>query len=125
MSYKIASIILLFFALFGGVINIVTDFDNRYILLLSLVVYVCIPFIGAISCWKKLAPGMVLAVIFFAFLSVRTTSNMSILPHMSAFSIAYPIGNFSEGKGYLIDFFAIFMALFVSYLSKRIVIKSK
>lgn len=125
MLYKIASAILLFFAIVGSVVCIMTNFDSHYVLLLSFIVYVGIPFIGAISCWKKVASGMILAIMFFTFLSVRTTSSIGDFPYISAFSLSYAFGDFANGQGYLIDLFAIFMALFISYLSKRIVLKSK
>lgn len=121
MYFKLASIILALFAVIGLVLCLYLDFESYLNTITSVLLYVFIPAYGAYGTWNKSAISIFLSLMLFILLSIRTVNVDSLIPHISPISISFPIGDFSKGEGYLIDYFAIFMAIFLACLFKIVI----
>ena len=95
-----------------------SEFESKPVLNLLpyVVLYILIPAYGSISVWKQSQMGLLISLLFFVSQSIRLIGGDSWLPYSPPFSLGLPFGNFSDGQGYLIDFFAISMAIFLALL---------
>ena len=80
--------------------------------------YVFIPAFGAYGTWFKNRVAIFITLLFFVSQSFRTVGGDSAIAHIAPITISLPIGDFVNGKGYLIDLFAIGMAVFIGWLLK-------
>jgi len=118
MKFKVASSILALFTLIGLVIIIYSDFESDLSALISILLFVLLPAYGAYGTWVKSRIAILMTVVFFVTQSVRNVGTDNLFPHIAPITISFPIGDFSNGQGYLIDFFAISMAIFLAWLLK-------
>ena len=125
MKFKLASSILALFALIGFWVIVFAEFESNLIVLICVVLYVIIPVYGAYGIWVKSRNGIFVSLLFFVMQSVRSIGTDSLIPNIAPISISVPLGNFSNGQGYLIDFFAIFMAVLLAWLLKEVATPNK
>lgn len=112
VKFKVASSILALFSLIGLGITIFSDFENIESLIICSLLYVLIPAFGAYGTLIKSRSGILVSMALFLFQSIRSVGSDSLIPHIAPITISFPFADFSNGKGYLIDYFAIFMAIF-------------
>jgi hypothetical protein len=125
MKFKVASSILALFTLIGLVVIIYSDFESDLSALISILLFVLLPAYGAYGTWVKSRIAILITVVFFTSQSVRNVGTDNLLPHIAPITISSPIGDFSNGQGYLIDFFAISMAIFLAWLLKVVITPNK
>ena len=118
MPFKIASVVLSLYALIGAFICLTFTFDRGVSLVMVSFLFVIMPSFGAYLTWHKKTLGIFSCALLFAFLSVRPVTTDNILPHIAPITLSFPLGDFTQGGGMLIDFFAIFMACFLAWLGK-------
>lgn len=117
--FTLATAIMAIFSFIGLWIVFLEQYNNPHSLILSTLLYVIIPAFGAYGTYFKRPTAILMAAFYFASQIVRCISHDSFLPNVAPITIALPFGDFAQGKGYLIDYFAIFMAIYCSYLFKR------
>ncbi|WDE12094.1 hypothetical protein [Thalassomonas haliotis] len=127
MKYKLASAVLALFSLLGiGVIAFSGVEDKAFVDIFSyLVVFVLIPGYGAYGVWYKRRKAMLVTLMVFASLSIREVGLDSWFPYFPPLSLGIPFGDFSDGQGYLADFFAIAMAMSLAILLWPLVVPEK
>lgn len=125
MKFKVASVILALFSFIGFGMVIYSGFNINISTLICFVLYVLLPAYGSYGVFTKNRFAIIISVLFFASQSVRSVGGENLVPHISPISLALPFGDFSSGHGYLIDFFAIFMVLFLACLFKELITSSK
>ena len=116
MKFKITSAILTLYTLIGLGVTILTNFENYISVVICIIFYVFIPALGAFGIWMKNRGLIFISILFFISLSIRNVGNDSIIPHIAPITVSFPFGDFANGEGYLIDYFAIFMAIFLTWL---------
>jgi hypothetical protein len=125
MKFKVASSILALFTLIGLVVIIYSDFESDLSALISILLFVLLPAYGAYGTWVKSRIAILITVVFFTSQSVRNVGTDNLFPHIAPITISSPIGDFSNGQGYLVDFFAISMAIFLAWLLKVVITPNK
>ena len=125
MKFKVASFILSLFTLIGLVVITYSNFESDLSALISILLFVLLPAYGAYGTWVKSRMAILITVVFFIFQSVRNVGTDNLFPHIAPITISFPIGDFSNGQGYLIDFFAISMAVFLAWLLKVVITPNK
>jgi len=125
VKFKIASSILVLFTLIGLGVIIFSDFETTEIMLICFVLYVLIPAYGAYGTFVQSRNALLVSFLFFVFQSIRQVDDGNLIPHIAPITVSFPFGDFSNGQGYLIDFFAIFMAIFLGWLLKVVISPSK
>lgn len=121
MKFTIATLIQLLFALIGLGIIIYSDIENDLSIFVSFVLFVLIPSLGAYGTYFKKRSAILISLVFFISQVYRSISTDNLIPNIRAITISFPFGDFSNGHGYLIDFFAIFMAIFLAWLLKEVI----
>jgi hypothetical protein len=58
--------------------------------------------------------------VFFISQSIRSIGTDNIIPNIMPISLSVPFGDFSTGQGYLVDLFAMSMAMLLAWLLKRV-----
>ena len=118
MKFKLASIIIAIYCLVGIGVIIFSEFESKPILnLLSYIfVFILIPTYGAYATWNKNKKGLLICSLFFLSQSIRLIGGESWFPYFPPISLGIPFGSFANGQGYLIDFFALVMAILLAYL---------
>lgn len=102
-----------------GLITIIySDFESDISFLVSVLIFVAFPAYGTYGTWTKSRISIFITLLFFVSQSVRHVGVDSFIPHIAPITISFSIGDFSSGQGYLIDFFAISMAIFLAWLLK-------
>lgn len=125
MKFLVATWIQVIFSMIGAAIIAGSDIEGNLSLVLGVLVFVIIPALGAYGTYFKNPIVILTSLVFFIFQSVRTINADSLIPNIRPISISYGFGDFSTGQGFLIDFFAIFMAIFLAWLLKVIVLPHK
>ncbi|MFT2089956.1 hypothetical protein [Paraglaciecola sp. 2405UD69-4] len=119
--FKLASCILGVFALIGLWVIISLGFQSSVSAVISVLLYVLIPGYGAYGIWVKSRNAILITLLCFLWQSIRSVGDASLIPYIAPISMAVPIGDFENGQGYLVDFFALFMVLYLSYLFKLVI----
>lgn len=125
VKFKVASAILTLFTLIGLTIVIYTDLESYPKTAISIMLYVLIPAYGAYGTWFKSPVAILTTLLFFITQSVRRIGYGSLIPHIAPITLSFPVGEFVNGQGYLIDCFAIFMAVFLALLFKQVAFSNK
>lgn len=120
MKFKVVSFILAAFTLIGLGITLYTGVENPLSTVICILLYVLIPAYGAYGTWVQNRGAIFITLLFFISQSVRNVGNGSLIPHIAPITVSFPIGDFVNGEGYLIDFFAIFMAIYLAWLLREI-----
>ncbi|BBN81486.1 hypothetical protein PA25_14710 [Pseudoalteromonas sp. A25] len=109
--YFIASIVLSIYALIGLVITIQLNFDTIFEQLISLLMFFIIPALGVYGSYYKKRWALAVACCYFLFRILKSGGSEHVYFAISPISLSFAFGDFSQGQGYLIDFFAICMTL--------------
>lgn len=125
MKFIIATSIQALFALIGLGLMLYSNFESNLSLVISVVLFVLIPALGAYGTHYRKRGAIMISIVFFVSQSYRSINADNIIPNIAPITISFPFGDFSTGQGYLIDFFAIFMAIFLAYLFKVVVTPNK
>jgi len=115
VMFKLVSTTLAIYSFVGMGLIVFSDWESKPILnLLSyLLVFVIIPMYGAYGVWTKSKKVLLLALLLFSLQSIRGIGGDLWFPYSPPISLGIPVGGFTDGKGYLIDFFAITMTIFL------------
>ncbi len=116
MKFKIVSLILSAFTLIGLGLLILTEFDSLVSAMVSSLLYVIMPAYGAYGLWYKRRLAIGVSLMLFVWQSVRRVNPDSVIPHISPITVSVAVGDFSNGDGYVIDFFAIGMVALLAWL---------
>ena len=118
MKFKLTSFMLAIFSLIGVGIVALSEGENKpfFNILPYLVVFILVPAYGAYSAWHRQRKGLLVALFFFASQSIRGIGGDSGFPYLPPISLGFPFGDFADGQGYLVDFFAIFVTLVLAWL---------
>jgi hypothetical protein len=125
VKFKVAGSILILFTLIGLFVVIFSDFYSIVSVLIFFVLYVLIPAYGAYGTFVKSRRAIFVSMVFFISQSIRSVGGDSLIPHIAPITLSLPFGDFSNGQGYLIDYFAIFMAIFLAWLLKVLITPNK
>ena len=85
-------------------------------LLSYIFLYIILPTVGAFGVCKKNLTSVVVCLLFFTSQSIRTIGGESWFPYPPPLSIGVAFGDFSDGQGYLFDYFSASMAIFLTVL---------
>ena len=118
--FKFACATLLVYALIGLVICFVVEFESNIDILLVVLLFITIPLIGAYGVWKRNIIAIAVSVVPFVLQSVRSISPDRFIPNIAPITISLPVGDFSNGNGYLVDFFALFMILYLTIMLSKL-----
>ncbi|WOT04140.1 hypothetical protein [Shewanella youngdeokensis] len=121
LKFKVASSILALYATIGFGVIIFSGFEDMINLLFFFVICVLIPAYGAYGTLIKNRIAIFVSMVLFIFQAFRSVGHDSLIPHIAPISVSFPVGNFSNGQGYLIDYFAILMALLLAWLFKIVI----
>jgi len=116
MKFKVASSILALYSLIGFIGTLYAELG----LLMGVLFYGLIPAYGAYGTWLSSRIAIVISLLFFTSQCIRSIGTDSLLSNFTPITISFPVGDFSNGQGYLIDFFAIFMVIFLATLLKEV-----
>ena len=75
------------------------------------IVYVAIPMICAIGIWYRERWALPICIVFWLSQTVKPLGGDQWFPYMPPITLGYPVGDVSQGAGFLINAFAIIMAL--------------
>ena len=106
--------------MFGVGIIVISDVESILHSLIVVLLYVLIPAYAAYGTFFKHRTAIVVSLLFFMFQSLRRVSNDGLITHTAPISISVPFGDFANGRGFLIDFFAITMAIVFAWLLKSL-----
>ncbi len=120
MKFKTTCLLLTLYSLIALGITLHTGFESNITTALFVLFYVIIPAFGAYAALVKNRVALVVAAIFFISQIVRSVSAGSVFPNIAPITISFPMGDFSKGSGYLIDFFAIFMVVLLVWLISEV-----
>jgi len=119
--FKFANAILLVYALIGLVICFVVEFESSVDILQVVLLFITIPLIGAYGVWKRNFIAIAVSIVPFVLQSVRSISPDRFIPNIAPITISIPVGDFSNGNGYLVDFFALFMIVYLTILLCKLI----
>lgn len=125
MKFTIATLIQALFALIALGIIIYSDIESDLSIFVSIVFFVLIPSLGAYGTYFKKRSEILVSLVFFISQVYRSINTDNIIPNIRPITISFPFGDFSNGHGYLIDLFAIFMAIFLAWLLKLVITSNK
>jgi len=113
--FKLVSIILAIYSFVGVGIIVFSEFESKPALKLFsyILVFVLIPLYGTYGIWKKSRKVLLLSLLLFLSQSIRGIGGELWFLYSPPISIGIPFGSFADGSGYLIDFFAITMTIFL------------
>jgi hypothetical protein len=118
MKFKFVSSILAVYAIIALGVLVFSGFEHKaFINLFSYAfLYIVIPAYGAFGVWKHNQRSVFISLLLFVSQSIRTIGGDNWFLYAPPFSLGMTFGDFSDGQGYLLDFFAIFMAVFLALL---------
>ncbi|MFT5755561.1 MAG: hypothetical protein ACI9LM_000270 [Alteromonadaceae bacterium] len=116
MGFTVATSIQILFAIIGLGITLYSDIKSDLSTLVCIILFVLVPALGAYGTYFKKPNAILVSLVFFLSQSVRSISTDNIIPNIMPITISFSFGDFLNGQGYLIDFFAISMAIFLAWL---------
>ncbi|NQZ22697.1 MAG: hypothetical protein HRT53_11635 [Colwellia sp.] len=118
MKFKFASSILAVYAIIALGVFIFSGFEHKAVINLFsyAFLYIVIPAYGAFGIWKHKQRSVFISLLFFVSQSIRTIGGDNWFIYGAPFSLGMAFGDFSDGQGYLVDYFAISMAVFLALL---------
>lgn len=116
MKYKLASIVLGVYAAIGFTITFLAGIDDLLKMLVSFLLYGVIPTLCAVGLWNQSRISLLLSIALFTSQCIRRVGVGSVLPHIAPITFSLPVSSFEGAGGYLLDFFAILMVLFLAWL---------
>jgi len=79
-------------------------------------VFILIPACSACGVWQQNKKTLIIPLLLFLSQSIRFIGGEYWFPYFPPISVGMPLGNFANGQGYLIDFFAIIMTIYLAWL---------
>lgn len=118
MKFKLASSIFALISILALGITLDSEPENKAIIgvFSYMFIFIIIPAYGAYGLWKRSLVGILVSLAFSISQSVKLIGNANWLPFNPPLSLGISIGNFENGSGYFVDFFAIAMAIFLTLL---------
>ncbi len=122
MKFKFVSFIVATYAVIGFCIVAFSQQEVKGTLnyISYLLLYIIVPLYGACGVWKQSLLSVIVCLIFFTSQSIRFIGGETWFPYPPPFSLAIPFGNFAGGQGYLFDYFAASMVVFLAILVRLI-----
>lgn len=127
MKFRFASFIITVYSLIGIGVVVNSEFETKAVfnLLSYIFLYITIPIYGAYGIWKQDLTSVVISLLFFTSQSIRAIDGRSWFPYPPPFSLGVPFGDFSDGQGYLFDYFAASMVIFLAFLVRVLFTSNK
>ena len=118
MKFRFASFILSVYSLVGIGIVVSSELETKaaFNLLSYILLYIIVPTYGAYGVWKKNPTCVVVSLLFFTSQSTRVIGRESWFPYPPPLALGLPFGDFSDGQGYLFDYFSASMVIFLVIL---------
>lgn len=116
MQGKVCSLILGLYAVIGAVAAVLALTHNWSAFVIGFALFAAIPALCCYGVWRKRPLAYLLGIGYFVFQSIRHVDPNSVIPHIAPITLSFPVGDFANGTGYLVDIFAISMALCLVYL---------
>ena len=118
MKFRFASFILSVYSLFGIGIVVSSELESKvaFNLLSYIFLYIIVPTYGAYGVWKQNLTSVVVTLLFFTSQSIRAIGGGSWFPYSPPLSLGVTFGDFSDGQGYLFDYFSASMVIFLVIL---------
>ena len=118
MKFRFASFILFVYSLVGIGIVVSSELETKaaFNLLSYIFLYIIVPTYGAYGVWKQNLTSVVVSLLFFTSQSIRVIGGESWFPYPPPLSLGLPFGDFSDGQGYLFDYFSVSMVIFLAVL---------
>ena len=127
MTNKLAGIILCLYGVTG--FGVMAFSEPSHDILFNLVsyglIFTVIPLLGAYGLWFHKSWAMGFTLVFFLLQSVKPFIFLQWLPFYPPISLGIPFGDFTKGTAYLVDFFAIAMAVYSLILCLRQLFNTK
>ena len=118
MKFRFASFILAVYSVVG--IGVVVSSKQEVKVTLNLIIYVflyiIVPAYGAYGIWKQRLSSLIVSLLFFTSHTIRSIGVGNWFPYAPPFSLGIAFGDFSDGQGYLFDYFATSMVIFLALL---------
>lgn len=111
MLFKITSGIVGLYAVIGLLILTFAQIEGMLSILMTSLFYVLIPAYGAFGLWMRNQKVVIILLINFMSQSIRFVGADGILPNIVPITVSFPIGEFNDNGGYLIDLFPIALVL--------------
>ena len=108
--------VLVLFASIGLYIAATYEFQGSGALLVYGFLFGFLPALAGIGTWLGQRWALLLALLFFASQSLREIGPDNLLPFARPIALAFPVSDFVGDSVYLVDVFAMTMALIFAYL---------
>jgi hypothetical protein len=125
IAFNLAKYLLVIYALTAVAVIVLSPYENNSSLSLAfyILAFILIPLCGAYGAWQQRRKALFISFLFFLSQSIRVIGGGYWFPYPSPISLGVPFGDFSNGQGYLIDFFAIAIAIHLASLLRILTIK--
>jgi hypothetical protein len=119
VKFRFASLILTVYSLVGIGIVVSSELETNaaFNLLSYIFLYIIVPIFWAYGVWKQNLTCVVVSLLFFTSQSIRAIGGGSWFPYPPPLSLGVPFGDFSDGQGYLFDYFSASMVIFLAFLA--------
>jgi hypothetical protein len=123
MAFKLASYLLIVYSLTGIAVITFSYFENTppISLIFYITAFIVIPLYGAYGAWRQRRKALFISLLFFLSQTIRIIGGEHWFPSSPPISLGIPFGDFSNGQGYLIDFLAIAMAIYLACLLRMLI----
>lgn len=125
MASKVISLIVALYGCIGFVIVTLTKGEDILALISVGLLFGLLPLYFARGIWLQNKSLLIMTALYFLMQSIKYVGSDILLFNTYPISIAFPITDFSNGDGYLVDFFPIFMALLLIGLYRTVHVNEK
>lgn len=105
--------ILSLYSVIGAVLLLSQLREGWVYLMVNSMLFVVIPLIGVYGMWRRNRTALLLTLLFFGWQSIRRVNSISWLSERIPISLSWPVGDFANGHGVLLDFFAMIMMVLI------------
>jgi len=111
------------YSLVGLGVFVHSGFENKALINLFsyAILYLAIPAYGAFGMWRHNKSSVIILLLFFVSQSIRVIGGDNWFLYAPPFSLGMAFGNFTDGQGYLVDYFAISMVLILALLLRTLI----
>lgn len=111
---RILNLIFVSYSLLGLTFVLLSDWQLISNQIIYSIVYALLPLLGVVALYKKSKLGLLLQLILFSFIGIRIPSLIPNSLLAAPISVAFPVGDFVQGAGALIDLFAIMVTILIA-----------
>lgn len=111
---RILTLIFISYSAFGLISVILSDWKPISNQIMYAIVYALLPLLGIIAVYKKSILGLSFQFILFLLVSIRVPSLIPNTLLAAPVSFSFPVGDFVQGAGALIDLFAIMVTILIA-----------